>query len=101
MVTQNQATSDEITTSEFKAICVRFGVSPSRAISILKNNFENADSYQSQPDISTINPVSPLSQKLDRKQVAGFMRGHFEMTDDFDAPMVSNERDLATKQTAI
>ena len=87
MTTQIPAVIDEATKNQFDTICTNIGIHPSNAVGDLMKFFVTSNGLPVQHTIPTIGDSAGIGQKMSRKEVFGFMRGHFEMADDFDAPM--------------
>jgi len=101
MVVQVSTRIDKETKEQFDKVCEDIGVSPSNALSIFIKGVVN---YNGIPFNIAALPESPsnlllrdvsspylkygsTSKKMSREEVFGCMRGQFEMSDDFDAPL--------------
>jgi addiction module RelB/DinJ family antitoxin len=82
MSVQVSASIDEATKLEFDRVCQAIGMSPSNAISMFVNSVIY---YNGIP----FNPVAQTSKppKITMEEAMGCMRGQFEMSSDFDAPL--------------
>jgi DNA-damage-inducible protein J len=82
MSVQVSARIDEATKQKFDRVCQAIGVSPSNAISMFVSSVIN---YNGIP-FSAVAQPSKLP-KMTMAEAMGCMRGQFEITDDFDAPL--------------
>jgi len=82
MVVQVSTCVDKAMKQQFDKVCEVIGVSPSNALSIL---IRGVISHNGIPHNMMMPSADGL--KMSREAVFGCMRGQFQMTDDFDAPL--------------
>jgi len=98
MVVQVSTRIDKETKLQFDKVCEGIGVSPSNALSIFIKGVVNYNgipfSIAALPEKPTHIlrdgggiPYGSATKKMSREEVFGCMRGQFEMSDDFDAPL--------------
>jgi len=82
MSIQVSARIDEATKQQFDRVCDNIGISPSSAICMFIKGVINHNGIP----FLVVAPTES-TKKMTRQAVFGCMRGQFNMTDDFDAPL--------------